>query len=228
MTARTFLISTDDGAAAPGYEALRTFSSRVARVREAPSETVGTSLGTATGSGGELTAAGAVARSLDGSGADVVDLVLVGVNWGPNVGRNLIHSGTFGGCLAASVRGVPSIALSLDDEYGAESHTEMVWERAASLVPRLSDLLLKGAFGTFEGSAAILNVNVPNRRSVRGTVLTVPEGWASPSSSRLSDVAALRRGAVSISTVVGCTPSNNPESIDLQFGRKGVEIFHGP
>lgn len=92
----------------------------------------------------------------DGFG-DRPDIVLSGVNRGANIGRAILHSGTVGAALTASVNGASALAVSLD--VGFET-TDPHWDTAADVVrellPRLAELP--------EGS--VLNVNVPDRDSV--------------------------------------------------------------
>ena len=83
----------------------------------------------------------------------VPDLVLSGVNRGPNTGRAILHSGTVGAALTASVNGVRGLAVSLDVWSDGASY----WDTAVHLVPELVELLLDGP------PAAVLTLNVPNR-----------------------------------------------------------------
>ncbi len=83
------------------------------------------------------------------------DLVLSGVNHGANVGRAIVHSGTVGAALTASVNGIRGLALSLD--VGLHPAGPPHWEAAAHLVPDLLALLIDGP------PDAVLTVNVPDR-----------------------------------------------------------------
>jgi 5'-nucleotidase len=92
----------------------------------------------------------------DGFG-DPPDLVLSGVNRGGNIGRAILHSGTVGAALTASVNGARALAVSLDvDEEPTDPH----WDTAADVVRELLPQLVELP----EGS--VLNVNVPDRATV--------------------------------------------------------------
>ena len=85
----------------------------------------------------------------------VPDVVLSGVNLGANVGRAILHSGTVGAALTASVNGVRGLAVSL--AVGPEPADAFHWDSAVHLVPELVELLLDGPPG------AALTLNVPDR-----------------------------------------------------------------
>jgi 5'-nucleotidase len=83
------------------------------------------------------------------------DVVLSGINIGANVGRMVLHSGTVGAALAASLHGCRSLAVSLDTSWEPPEHPH--WEAAQHVLPEVLDLLLAGAEGT------VLSLNVPDR-----------------------------------------------------------------
>ncbi|WP_433614199.1 5'/3'-nucleotidase SurE [Dactylosporangium sp. CA-139114] len=78
------------------------------------------------------------------------DVVLSGVNRGPNTGAAVLHSGTVGAALTAVANGCPALAVSLDVAPDAE---EANWDTAAEVAVDLLPLLT-GVFA--------LNVNVPD------------------------------------------------------------------
>jgi 5'-nucleotidase len=81
------------------------------------------------------------------------DVLLSGINRGANVGRAILHSGTVGAALTASINGVRAMAVSLDvglDPSGFH------WDTAAEVARRVLDMLLDMEPGT------VLNLNVPN------------------------------------------------------------------
>ncbi len=92
------------------------------------------------------------------------DLVVSGINRGPNVGVNVFYSGTVGAAAEGAVLGVSAVAVSLDiserfDFKRAAKRARPVLERLAALVPF--------APGTF------FNVNVPaSEVKPRGVRLT--------------------------------------------------------
>ncbi len=177
LAGRRALVTNDDGIDAPGLHAL----ARAARdagldvVVAAPMrESSGASAGIiAAESRGRLQVErrelpglpGVEAYAVDAMPAHIVlaatrgwldpvpDLVLSGVNRGPNTGRAVLHSGTVGAALTASVNGVRGLAVSLDVGSDGASY----WDTAVHLVPELVELLLDGP------PAAVLTLNVPNR-----------------------------------------------------------------
>ena len=58
------------------------------------------------------------------------DLVLSGINRGPNTGRAILHSGTVGAAMTAATSGVQSVAFSLDVRRG---DAEPEWATAAAV-----------------------------------------------------------------------------------------------
>jgi 5'-nucleotidase len=85
----------------------------------------------------------------------VPDVVLSGINVGANVGRMVLHSGTVGAALTASLHGCRALAVSLDT--GWEPPERPHWEAAQHMLPGVLDLLLAGPEGT------VLSLNVPDR-----------------------------------------------------------------
>ncbi len=117
---------------------------------------------------------------LDGQPADTVlvalrhllednlpDLVLSGINFGPNVGTALYMSGTIGAAIMASLNGVPAIAVSAGmrfDEVGTTfPSTHDVLEPAAEFVCAVIDSLQSsvGNNGRLLPKKVLLNVNYP-------------------------------------------------------------------
>lgn len=85
----------------------------------------------------------------------VPDVVLSGINVGANVGRMVLHSGTVGAALTASLHGCRALAVSLDT--GWEPPERPHWDAARHVLPQVLDLLLAGPGGT------VLSLNVPDR-----------------------------------------------------------------
>jgi len=94
------------------------------------------------------------------------DLVISGINRGPNVGMNILYSGTVAGALEACMNGIPAVALSLDIPANGLWHFAL----AAELSVPLLDAVI--ANGLPEWTA--LNINIPNRpqADIKGTRLT--------------------------------------------------------
>jgi 5'-nucleotidase len=92
------------------------------------------------------------------------DLVLSGVNRGPNLAGDIVYSGTCGAAREAALRGVPAVALSVasvpareDDWGGVDVH----------LAPLLAQLAATR-------SSTFLNINFPSKpaTSIAGTRIT--------------------------------------------------------
>jgi len=82
-----------------------------------------------------------------------VDMVVSGINLGPNAGISVIYSGTVSAATEGTILGIPSMAISLNTFE--RPHWETAAECARRLVRRLAeDPLPRGV---------LLNVNVPNR-----------------------------------------------------------------
>ncbi|MER6791593.1 5'/3'-nucleotidase SurE, partial [Amycolatopsis mediterranei] len=86
------------------------------------------------------------------------EVVLSGVNRGANVGRAVLHSGTVGAALTASLNGARALAVSLD--VGLEPGPHQHWDTAVTVAATLFDRLAAMPAGT------VLNLNVPNRAEV--------------------------------------------------------------
>src|SRR5438046_10731768 len=81
------------------------------------------------------------------------DLVVSGINLGPNTGTNVIYSGTVSAATEARILGVPSIAISLG------AFVEPDWRYAASLGRRIAAMVLDHGLP----GKGRRTVNVPNR-----------------------------------------------------------------
>lgn len=117
----------------------------------------------------DIGVAGAAAYSVEASPAmiafvgcrgafgDPADLVLSGINHGPNTGAAILHSGTVGAALTAAGHDRPALAVSCD------AVVPVHWEAVETVTARaLGWITRHGAPGW------VLNVNVPDRRDVRG------------------------------------------------------------
>ena len=96
------------------------------------------------------------------------DLVISGINPGPNLGDDVSYSGTVSAAIESTMLGIPAIAISL----AAESEP-LHYETAAAFTVRLAKIILAQGLPT----DTLLNVNVPN---------TTPD--------RIAGVAFTRRG----------------------------------
>lgn len=82
-----------------------------------------------------------------------VDIVVSGINNGPNLGYDVTYSGTVAAAMEAAINGWPGIAISSDD-YEGPRH----WDTAATAAVEITRQALK--FGVPENS--LLNLNAPN------------------------------------------------------------------
>ncbi|MDD9971431.1 MAG: 5'/3'-nucleotidase SurE [Myxococcales bacterium] len=107
-------------------------------------------------------------HSIDGTPADCVylalfeerflsrrpDLVLSGINHGPNLGTSVFYSGTVAGAREAAMRGIHAMALSLegreDSDFGPAA------ARTAGFVERFFEATKP------EGQTVLLNINFPS------------------------------------------------------------------
>ena len=151
------------------------------------------------------------------------ELVVSGVNRGPNTGASVLHSGTVGAALAGANFGVSGVAVSL--AWGEPTFLETAVAVAASTLGWLSG----------EPAGTVLNVNVPNRAleacagvcwaplarfgtvraALRGGESDAPvleiQGDGEPAAGDdSSDTAMLAAGYVTVTSVVGVQAA--PES----------------
>jgi len=87
------------------------------------------------------------------------DIVLAGINRGPNLGRAILHSGTVGAALTAASAGLPAMAFSLARDAAVH------WDTAQAVSARALDWYLPRAV-----PSVVINLNVPDRTldQVRG------------------------------------------------------------
>jgi 5'-nucleotidase len=81
------------------------------------------------------------------------DLVISGINPGPNLGDDVSYSGTVSAAIEATMMGIPSIAVSL-----AATSEPLYYETAAAFTTRLATIILEKGLPR----DTLLNVNVPN------------------------------------------------------------------
>jgi 5'-nucleotidase len=93
------------------------------------------------------------------------DLVISGINPGPNLGDDVSYSGTVSAAIESTMLGIPAIAISL----AAESEP-LHFETAAAFIVRLAKIILARGLPM----DTLLNVNVPNTTSdkIEGVVFT--------------------------------------------------------
>jgi 5'-nucleotidase len=118
------------------------------------------------------------AFAIDGTPADCVkiainkileftpDWVISGINHGPNMGPDVLYSGTVSAAMEGAIYGIKSIALSIA-EYKVDG-----FDQAAGLVPNVFNILSQSSFSW--PSKTIFNINLPLiiEDKVKGIALT--------------------------------------------------------
>jgi 5'-nucleotidase len=177
------IVTNDDGVQAPGILALATALRRIGDV-----QVIGPALNQSA-SGHKKTlfqdipvsevalADGTRAMSVGGSPADCIalaalgmvdwppNIVVSGINRGPNMGQDITYSGTVTAALEAAIQGVPAVAVSL-----ASSTANNVEEFAEAA--RIAVLVAERASAKGLPPLTILNLNVPFLSPVKGIRLT--------------------------------------------------------
>jgi 5'-nucleotidase len=169
------LLTNDDGIHSPGIQVLVKAVSRLGHVTVvAPDrEKSATSQSLTLHYPIRFEAVGPQQYAVEGTPADCVilalhhilqakpDLVISGINRGPNLGRDVAYSGTVAGALEAANHEIPAFAMSL------AVRQEPRFEPAAEFATSLADKILE----TPLSPGSILNVNVPagNIKGVRVT-----------------------------------------------------------
>ncbi len=164
------LLSNDDGIHAPGisalYDAVRDLGEVQVVAPEAESSAVGHAITISdplkikkVNKNGEF-----FGYAVDGTPADCVklavsalfdappDIVLSGINLGPNSGINVLYSGTVSAATEGTILGIPSMAVSLN------TFTDPYWETAGRIARECALRLIDEHLP----DDTLLNVNVPN------------------------------------------------------------------
>ena len=92
------------------------------------------------------------------------DIVLSGINSGPNLGTDVIYSGTVSAAIEAALSGVPSIALSI------VGHGNVSFKNAAIFTKKLCLQILNHIFPR----DSLLNINIPSvePEAIEGIAIT--------------------------------------------------------
>ncbi|MBF0426807.1 MAG: 5'/3'-nucleotidase SurE [Magnetococcales bacterium] len=160
------LVTNDDGVQSPGLKALADAVGRLGEVTVvAPDRNrSGAAHGITVGQTLKATDFGQRWYSLDGTPADCVqvavrqifttppDLVVAGINAGPNLAEDIYYSGTVGAAREGVLQGIPALAVSLAGE--PPWHFETAARFAAVLAGQWRTRLLP--------RFTFLNINVPN------------------------------------------------------------------
>lgn len=94
------------------------------------------------------------------------DVVVSGINMGPNLGDDITYSGTVAAAFEGVMLNIPAIAVSIDRERGGIYHFDTVADFTARLAQRLAQNHLPGTI--------LLNINSPNLPAgeIRGAEVT--------------------------------------------------------
>jgi 5'/3'-nucleotidase SurE len=127
--------------------------------------------------------------------------VVVGVNHGPNVGENLIHSGTFGETIVASWLGFSAVAVSLDDTFSVnEAHPGPLRFQQAARIARFAVNWVLSC-----RRPVLCNINVPNSVCAEEVRIeaAMPHNLACDGIGLQLDHDVLRQGKVAVSAFAG-------------------------
>jgi len=186
------LVTNDDGIQSPGIWALAKELSKVGNVLLVAPDKQQSGVGTSVSFTRDSVTVnevpseipGVKAFSISGTPSDCVilgikritqvhiDLLVSGINLGPNVGNDIPYSGTVMATLAGYFRKIPSMAVSLAFKDRTEEHR---FDIAARFAATLAESIKSGSVNT----DAILNVNVPNlpAEKIKGIMATRAAGF---------------------------------------------------
>ncbi|MBQ3385205.1 MAG: 5'/3'-nucleotidase SurE [Erysipelotrichaceae bacterium] len=98
------------------------------------------------------------------------DLIVTGINEGPNICNDCVSSGTLGGAIAGFINGIPSIATSLD------VGEEFDYDKCSKIIREIALWFLQLPYNT----EFALNVNFPNiKDEFKGIVIAESGGFHS-------------------------------------------------
>lgn len=222
---KTILVANDDGIFSPGIKALGLAMAEIAQVYVVAPDVEQSAVGhgitirhplrfkhTAAAGFGEIPA-----YRVDGTPADCVvlgsqllgrpDLVVSGINIGPNLGDDLTHSGTVAAAIEGLTLGIPSIAFSQQSNADGEYHfADTAYTTYA--VHLAKQVLQRGL-----PPRVLLNVNFPGQtpKGVRVTQL---------SEHRWEDTVVTRQDPEGrdYHWVAGCPQAKDSDDIDTDFG----------
>jgi 5'-nucleotidase len=176
------LITNDDGIHAPGISALKESLEQIASVFVVAPDTEKSAVGHAITLSDPLrvskveknnevfgyavngTPADCVKLGLRCLVEDPIDVVVSGINMGPNTATNIMYSGTVSAAAEAVIMGVPGLAISIT------SFTIPEFEYSCSLAKQLVKKIIENGLPT----GTLLNVNVPavKPHEIEGIVIT--------------------------------------------------------
>ena len=159
-----------------------------------------------------------------------IDLVLRGINNGPNLGTDVIYSGTVAAAIEGLIEGKPSIALSCDsskvssDEYReAAKYTAKLIQKLEGNLDKLNGNILNVNFPTGEKKGVritklgrrVYNNVMDDRQSIRGQRYVWMGGDLEDiKQDKDSDIFAVENGYISITPVhINMTETNRIEEL---------------
>ena len=182
MTEKTILVTNDDGIYTDGiywlWEAVKDFGNVLVVAPDTEKSAVGHAItitnplrtkhvnrrGGFSGYAVNGTPADCVKIAVQSILKSPPDLVVSGINYGANVGTNVIYSGTVSAATEGTFLGIPSVAVSID------SHHPEDFKPAMDITQNTLNKVLE--FSLPEGT--LLNVNVPDipGAKIKGTRIT--------------------------------------------------------
>ncbi|WP_031513980.1 5'/3'-nucleotidase SurE [Desulfofalx alkaliphila] len=166
-----FLVSNDDGIYAPGIKALRKSLEEIGQVTVVAPDRERSATGHGITVFRPLRAkpvkfknSSAICYSVDGTPADCVklglealveetpDLVISGINLGPNLGTDVLYSGTVSAAYEGIINGIPAIAISLN------TWSDPDFSYAAKFIKEYVPHVIKHKLPP----GVLLNINVPS------------------------------------------------------------------
>jgi len=173
MSPKRILLSNDDGIDAPGLHALQEGLAELGEIWVvAPDrERSATSHAISLHQPLRMIQRGERSFAVDGTPTDCVylalnhlmpqqpDIVVSGINLGPNLGNDVHYSGTVSAAMEGALFGHPAIAISLCLPDDFQERSTLHFESAAHVAESLTRSVLAKAMPP----GVLLNVNVPNR-----------------------------------------------------------------
>lgn len=114
--------------------------------------------------------------------SEKIDVIVSGINDGPNLGTDIVYSGTCGAARQACLAGIPGIALSIDsgskdesDQSGSlyfENLADFACKNLENLISLCGNLTVLNS--THKYYRNFVNVNAPAMKNYKGAKLTVP------------------------------------------------------
>ncbi|WP_027363683.1 5'/3'-nucleotidase SurE [Desulfotruncus alcoholivorax] len=83
---------------------------------------------------------------------DTPDIVISGINWGANLGTDVLYSGTVSAAIEGIINGIPSVAISL------ATYENKDFESAARFAARVVPVITENKF---QRGCSLININVP-------------------------------------------------------------------